>query len=502
MPPETIADRYRVEREVGRGGMGSVWLCRDEVLGRDVAIKQVGHLPGESMPNLARALREARSSAALNHRNVVAVYDAFEEDDHVWLVMEYVPGRTLSEILAQEGPLAPERAAHLGAQVADGLAAAHARGTVHRDVKPGNILVGEGDVAKISDFGISRTRGDAQLTQSGLMTGTPAYFSPGLARGEEPTPADDVWALGATLYAAVEGRPPYPEQANPLAMLSTIASGRPRQPQRAGALTDVIGRMLDPDPASRWSMADAAHALHRRAAAGRTDRTREQTAAAPLKTPVVTPVVAPVADPDPTPATPVPAHEPPRRRRTALGAVAALLLLALVAGGGWLLVGRDGGSTQASGSTGAGGEGSPRQSPADPAPKRTHSPSQSPSSTAPTTPPSSPASSPPATQQAPAGSPAAFVSGYYGALPSDTRTAWSELTSGFQDQVGSYGDYRSFWDTIEAVSVDATRPHGADAVDTTLTYTKSDGSTDHEVRRIYLERSGDGWLIRDDAVVG
>src|SRR6476619_5601272 len=133
MPPEIIAGRYRVEREVGRGGMGSVWLCRDEVLGRDVAVKQVGHLPGESTPNLARALREARSSAALNHRHVVAVYDAFEEDAHVWLVMDYVPGRTLSEILAQEGPLTPARAAHLGAQVADGLAAAHARGTVHRD---------------------------------------------------------------------------------------------------------------------------------------------------------------------------------------------------------------------------------------------------------------------------------------------------------------------------------------------------------------------------------
>ncbi len=140
MPAETIAGRYHVEREVGRGGMGSVWLCRDEVLGRTVAVKQVGLLPGETVPDLQRALREARSSAPLSHRNVVSIYDAIEDDDQVWLVMEYVPGRTLSEITAAEGPLPPERVAWLGAQVADGLAAAHDRGTVHRDVKPSNIL--------------------------------------------------------------------------------------------------------------------------------------------------------------------------------------------------------------------------------------------------------------------------------------------------------------------------------------------------------------------------
>jgi serine/threonine protein kinase len=139
--PETIAGRYRVERAVGRGGMGAVWLCTDEVLGRQVAVKQVGTMPGEDALDVPRAMREARSLAALNHRNVVSVYDAVEEGDHIWLVMEYVPGRSLSELLAQQGFLPPERAAWIGAQVADGLAAAHERGTIHRDVKPGNILV-------------------------------------------------------------------------------------------------------------------------------------------------------------------------------------------------------------------------------------------------------------------------------------------------------------------------------------------------------------------------
>ena len=213
MPPDIIAGRYRVEREVGRGGMGSVWLCRDERLGRPVAIKQVGGLPGESSMHLARALREARHSAALNHPNVVAIFDALEEGDHVWLVMEYVPSRTLHNIIISDGPMAPARAARIAAQVADGLAAAHTLGTIHRDVKPSNILVRDDDErALIADFGIARSLGQEQLTQTGLVSGTPAYFAPELARGEEPSPASDVWALGVSLYAAVEGESPYPDQ--------------------------------------------------------------------------------------------------------------------------------------------------------------------------------------------------------------------------------------------------------------------------------------------------
>ncbi len=176
MAPTTIANRYRVERAVGRGGMGTVWLCSDEMLGRSVAVKEVGHLPGESTPDLARALREARSSAALNHPNVVSIFDAVEDGDRIWLVMEFVPSRTLSQLMKQDGALAPQRVAWIGAQVADGLAAAHLRGTMHRDVKPGNILVAENDHAKISDFGIARTLGDSQLTQTGMVTGTPGLL--------------------------------------------------------------------------------------------------------------------------------------------------------------------------------------------------------------------------------------------------------------------------------------------------------------------------------------
>ena len=201
MQPDVIGGRYRVGSAIGQGGMGTVWLCRDETLHRDVAVKQVGMMPGESVTDSARALREARSSAALSHRNVVTVFDVIEQDSAVWLVMEHVPSRSLYDIVQQDGPLPPAVVADIGAQVADGLAAAHAAGTMHRDVKPGNVLVREDGVAKISDFGIARNAGDPALTASGFLTGTPSYFSPELARGAAPSPAADVWALGATLYA-------------------------------------------------------------------------------------------------------------------------------------------------------------------------------------------------------------------------------------------------------------------------------------------------------------
>ena len=293
--PEVIGGRYRVNSVIGHGGMGTVWLCTDDLLGRQVAVKQVGLLPGESAPDSARALREARSTAALNHRNVVSVFDIVEEQGSIWMVMEYVPSASLAQIVRDRGALPPEQVAVIGAQVADGLAAAHAAGVIHRDVKPANILVTDDGLAKIGDFGIARNLGDEPLTQAGLVTGTPSYFSPELAEGHEPGPESDVWALGASLYFAVEGRPPYPHQPNPVAMLRTIASRPPDPMQGAGFLEQPLGRMLDHDPRSRWAMADAAHTLHRLAERHRRGGTKQQTA----------PVPAPVPPPEPsTAATP------------------------------------------------------------------------------------------------------------------------------------------------------------------------------------------------------
>jgi serine/threonine protein kinase len=480
----TITDRYQVERSIGRGGMGTVWLARDERLGRHVAVKQIGLLPGETAPDLARAMREARSSAVLHHPHVVSVYDVVEEDDHIWLVMEYVASRTLWEVISQDGPLTPEAAVSIGAQIADGLAAAHAAGTIHRDVKPGNILVTADQVAKISDFGIARAHDQGQLTQTGLVIGTPEYFAPELARGEDPTPAVDVWALGATLYAAVEGHPPYPHQSNALALLMTIASTPPPRAEHAGFLTEPIARMLDPDPASRWSMQDATHVLKRLQEAHAREHTRQSTA--------TTPAEPALDEPDDRP------QGESRRPRGGRLMLAGLIgLLALVALGGFLLL-HHGSADQPSAS-----DRSHTRSAKD-APRKGSTPKASDSAS---TTPSSPTTATggdrhPAGQGVRGADARTFVRSYYAALPSDTRSAWSALSPGFQSEIGGYDSYRGFWSTISSVSVGRTAPAGDRAVDVSLTYTKSNGQVDREVRRLYLERTGSGYLITGDDVVG
>jgi serine/threonine protein kinase len=487
MAPSTIANRYLVDRAVGRGGMGTVWLCTDGVLGRTVAVKQVGHAPGESTPDLARALREARSAAALNHPNVVSIFDAIDDGDQIWLVMEYVPGRTLSEIMEEEGRLDPARVAWIGAQVADGLAAAHLRGTMHRDVKPGNILVADNDHAKISDFGIARTMGDSQLTQTGMVTGTPGYFSPSLARGEDPSPADDVWALGATLFAAVEGHPPWPDQSNALAMLSTIATSEPPKPERAGPLTDAIVNMMDLDPASRWSMADVAYNLHHVQDQQTLTGTHEH----------VGPVVEPTAtlvEPAPTPApTPVPAPSggptrsgtrPDRRRRWPL----VLLVLAAAAVVLWTFLGDDPDETPGDARDRPSGQASPND-------RRQDQPNKSQEPTL-----EDPAQTPQSDDGATGGGPVStqqFVADYYALLPGDTDAAWPLLSSEMQAEVGSYDDYVGFWSTIDSVSVDDTTALGETSVEVTLTYT-TDGVSEQEVRQIDLTEQGDSFVIVGD----
>ncbi|PZU50889.1 MAG: hypothetical protein DI571_00365 [Arsenicicoccus sp.] len=277
--PTLVADRYRIVRTLGRGGGGHVWLATDENLGRQVALKRVG---GETDTEilLSRGFREARTSATLAHQHVVRVYDAFEHEGSPWIVMEFIEGPSLAELIADGRRLPPTQVAAIGAQMATALAAAHRAGILHRDVKPANVLLtgGEGHDAKLTDFGIARADEDPQLTRTGFVSGTAAYFSPELARGEDPSTASDVWALGATLYAAVEGRRPFDERPNAVAQLHTIAREDPRPPQHAGELTSALQGMLDPDPSSRWSAARAAEELGA-VAAGTSPAGRSATAA-------------------------------------------------------------------------------------------------------------------------------------------------------------------------------------------------------------------------------
>jgi serine/threonine protein kinase len=499
MQPDLIGGRYRVESAIGQGGMGTVWLCRDETLHRPVAVKQVGLLPGESITDSARALREARSTAALSHRNVVTVFDVVEESGAIWLVMEHVPGRSLSDIIREDGPLPPATVADIGAQVADGLAAAHAAGTMHRDVKPGNVLVRDDGLAKISDFGIARNAGDPALTQSGFLTGTPSYFSPELARGADPGAGTDVWALGATLYAAVEGRPPYEPKSNPVAVLHDITSTQPPRPRRADFLEPALLRMMDREPESRWSMADAAHGLRKLADAHSAERTRENTRGAPATAHFAAPVAPPRSEGDASPASerPRPAAPAPERsrRRGPVYAVLGLLALLLVLGGvAYAASLRD----DTSGRHAAGGS-SPSSTPSE-KPSGTSSPKGS-SSQSPTDSPSqsqtdSPSQSDPAAGTGLAAK-EAFLRDYFRKAPGGTDEGWALLTPRYQQEVGRRS-YDGFWDTIRAVDVGRVISAGGNTVDATLTYTRKDGSTTTEQHHLSLVRSGGGYLIDGD----
>jgi eukaryotic-like serine/threonine-protein kinase len=262
-PQALIAGRYRLVRLVGSGGMGAVWEAWDERLERRVALKQLHHQSGLSrtdaeLANL-RAMREARITARLHHPHAVPVFDVVEHEGQACLIMQFIPSLTLSAVLAEGGPLEPEEAAQVGGQIAGALAAAHALGIVHRDVKPGNILIAEDGTALISDFGISRALGDATLTTSGMVHGTPAFLAPEVARGEASDFASDVFSLGATLYAALEGTPPFGRDENSIALLHRVAAGHIEPPQRSGALTSAIVQMLSADPESRPPMHAVSH---------------------------------------------------------------------------------------------------------------------------------------------------------------------------------------------------------------------------------------------------
>ena len=261
-PDYLVAGRYRLRSKIGGGGMGAVWLAHDTLLDRQVAIKQVLSVAGMTEDSAAemrqRAMREGRIAARLSHRNAIAMHDVALDAGEPWLVMEYLPSRSIAEILHQSGTMPVKQVAQIGAQVADAMAEAHNAGIMHRDIKPGNILIAEGrnaGLVKLTDFGISRSKDDVQLTQTGVITGTPAYFAPEVARGEDPTEASDVYSLGSTLYTCVEGQPPFGLDENSLVLLHKVARGEIIRPQRAGALEGALLAMLEPSPARRPTMA-------------------------------------------------------------------------------------------------------------------------------------------------------------------------------------------------------------------------------------------------------
>jgi eukaryotic-like serine/threonine-protein kinase len=267
-PPDggrVVGGRYEIARELGRGGMGVVWLATDRVLHREVALKEISypvHLTDDERAVLReRTLREARAAAKLEDPHVVAIHDVVEEDGRPWLVMEHVPSRSLQRILEEDGPLSPAQAARIGLDVLTAIEVAHAAGVVHRDVKPANVLVDDDDGrACLTDFGIATTAEDPRLTGQGAVLGSPSYMAPERAHGDPQTPAVDLWSLGATLYAAVEGRTPFDKETS-MATLLAVVGEEPAPMRWAGPLAPVLQGLLTKDPAARISAAEVRRQL-------------------------------------------------------------------------------------------------------------------------------------------------------------------------------------------------------------------------------------------------
>lgn len=556
-PGHLVSGRYRLLAQIAGGGMGTVWRARDELLGRQVAVKQIVPPAGADEDLVdqqrQRALREGRIAARLSHPHAISVYDVATDGGSPWLVMEYLPSRSLAQVLSQDGPLRPDQVAQIGAQVADALAATHTAGIVHRDVKPANVLVGQGGdvegLVKITDFGISHAIGDVTLTQTGQLTGTPAFLAPEVAQGSEMDEASDVFSLGATLYTCLEGEPPFGMDDNPLRLLHRVAGGGVRPPTHAGALTAPLAAMLADDPAARPTMEEVRDRLAQlavgrdgdpttvllartdlRSSSGRSPTSSLPAAGAvagppsppvpapppPSATPTPTPTPTPDPTPSPTPApTPAPdprpaaagrAPAPPaaaggRRRRGPLLA-AGLVLLLLVSGGiTWLTAAGDGDGDTTADPPGSSSAAAPSSE--DPAPAQEPTAEPPATSAAEEEPSTSAEPTPTTSQPAPPADPAEEVEEtlalYYELLPGDPETAYELTGPTLRSQVG-YGSYSGFWSTwaeanlldVRNVSVDEDRITATTEVE----FLRS-GERQVETHAVTFVRSADGRLLVD-----
>ena len=545
-PGRLVAGRYRLLSQIGGGGMGTVWLGKDERLGRQVAIKQV--LPpanadaGEAERQRERTLREGRIAARLSHAHAIRVYDVAVENGQPWLVMEYLPSRSLAEVLTDDGLLQVDQAAQIGAQVADALAATHAAGIVHRDVKPANVLIGRGPqvegLVKITDFGISHAAGDVTLTQTGQITGTPAFLAPEVAQGEEPRAPSDVFSLGATLYTCLEGEPPFGMTENALQLLHRVAGGEVTPPQRAGALTRPLMRMLAPDPQDRPTMPRVRDDLARLAAGRDGDPTTVLLArtilrpapgrarTAPLSPPPAPTPVPPIPEPQPlieepsptdepspadSPAPPEspapPAAAPPptgttsRGRRRPRRLVALLLGVAAVIAGIVLAIVLIPGSDKPGTGNGTAAHGGTASS--------STSGGRSPSSSAQSSAPSSAATTTAQTSAAAVGNTAPaggavttaadvrkFITGYYALLPDDPEQAWN-LTGPTLRSAESHDNYIAFWHRFSDVRLGPiSATDGSLIAHGTVTFVEN-GQPQTEQHTFTLVRGDNGQLLMD-----
>jgi tRNA A-37 threonylcarbamoyl transferase component Bud32 len=479
-----VAGRYRLIEQVGSGAMGVVWKAQDERLGRTVAIKRLvaRYAIGDVMTEETRrrAMREARIAARLQHRNAIALFDVAEHNSDPILVMEFLPSKSLSAVLEERGTLTPNEAAEIGAQVAEAIAAAHAVGIAHRDIKPGNILLADNGTVKITDFGISRALDDGTVTtQTGMLAGTPAYLAPEIARGDDPTRASDVFSLGSTLYHALEGRPPFGTNSNPLALLHAVASGNVPPPRNAGPLGPTLMSLMRVDPKERPSMQEAAAALASAAT------TPPEGVPVPPVRPAQTPprpVIAanptpprPVVPAQPTAALPKPAPAPqqagPSRKNLMIVGAVALVVLVGTLFTVLMLTGDDnpGGTRQAGGGTGQNGGGTSQTQPSEP------------SDDAPSTNPSDPGTTAPDAAGGPIdyGQAGTMVIDYFGE-PQNSAKRWAMLSQHAQALFGGQDAFNEYWAGFKDVYSENARN----------VRTNADGSVTVPVDVIYVTDAG------------
>ncbi|MFF6949865.1 serine/threonine-protein kinase [Streptomyces iakyrus] len=259
-----VAGRYRLAESIGSGGMGRVWRAHDEVLHRSVAIKELTAAlyvsESEQAILLARTRAEARAAARINHSAVVTVHDVLEHDGRPWIVMELVEGRSLADAVKEAERIEPREAARVGLWVLRALRAAHTAGVLHRDIKPGNVLLARDGRVLLTDFGIAQIEGDTTITRTGEVVGSVDYLAPERVRGHDPGPFSDLWALGATLYTAVEGRSPF-RRTTPLTTMQAVVEEEAAELRHAGPLAPVITALLRKDPGTRPEASEAEHML-------------------------------------------------------------------------------------------------------------------------------------------------------------------------------------------------------------------------------------------------
>ncbi|HEV7979457.1 serine/threonine-protein kinase [Amycolatopsis sp.] len=477
-----IAGRYRLIARIGGGAMGVVWQAKDIQLDRVVAVKELlmpfgqGEEKAEEAKN--RAMREARIAARLQHPHAISVFNVVEDGDRPWLIMEYLPSKSLADVIKADGARPIDEVIGIACQLASALTVAHEAGIVHRDVKPGNILLGEDGTVKVTDFGISRAIGDVTLTATGEIAGTPAFLAPEVARGDEASFASDVFSLGATMYTAVEGKPPFGYGDNAIALLYRVSSGDIVPPAQAGKIEPLMLRLLAMEPTDRPTMKQALEELEAFGVTGGS-----------------MPTVRELPPPEPVAAV-ASASDGPSKKRLGVALIGVVVLAAIIAAA--LIAAHNAGTETAAPTNSPTPSASVSVTPTSDAavPPPVASPPSSPS-----TPPTSASS--PTTTNVPTGPEAQVkaVTDYYGLVEAkNLQASFAGLSDNFKSSKNqNFEKYSAFWNRFSAVSVSDVTPAGGNAVNANVTFTEK-GATSTERHRYAMVEQNGKWLIDSQAM--